>query len=212
MYDHSFKKYGKVSPCQYSHNDSNTYTGLDFIKTNELTWAPWGYAYRREFLLVNNLQFEENVQFEDVDFVMRCLVKARSIKFAPIVVVNYAVNKDSTTNFGHDTPEKISHMFRLDKRVMDVATNTDKIDAEAAKVIRRHGQFAYRVGSYRLIHLKAYRDKQNLINTYFKGHFRLADGFYLYFMSSFPRLMGRLIHIFSPILRNYMYHKISTKG
>lgn len=213
MFDHSFEKDGRVKSNQYAHNDSILYRGTTFLVKNEPTWAPWGYAYRREFLNDNSLRFVEHVQFEDVDFIFKCIAKSSKIFFSPLVTIHYSVHKDSQTNIGRDSVQKLDFMFQLSERVGAVASEIDEIDAR--NVVRRHSLFAYRDATYRLIYLRSLREKYTLIKKFCRGKFTCSDDFYLMFISYFPLLYTLILHFASPFLRwfvLYRKHKSTTSA
>lgn len=205
MFDHSVEKDGRVKPNQYAHNDSISYRGTDFLVKNESTWMPWGYAYRREFLNDNSLRFVEHVQFEDVDFVFKCIAKSSKIFFSPLVTIYYSIHKDSQSNIGCDSVQKLDFMFQLSERVGVVASEIDEIDAR--NVVRWHSLLAYRTPTYRLIYLGSLREKYTLIKKYCRGKFTRSDGFYLMFISYFPFLYTLILHLASPFLRWFVLYR-----
>lgn len=216
MCDFSFRKDGCERECQYPQNNDKILNGINFLKENELTWAPWGYYYRREFLLKHNLKFVENVQFEDADFVIRCILKASTIKFIPQSVILYTVNEDSQTNIGMDTIEKIDFFFNLAYRINQILETEHISDNYVRYIIKSHANFAYKIATYRLIYLRKYADKKELGYKYLKNKFLATDGKYLYFASEFTRTYLSIIHIASPFLRyairlRKLKRKYSTK-
>lgn len=206
MVDHYFHKGNQVTPNRYAHNSSHEYSGLEFIKHEELTWAPWGYLYRKDFLLEHQLRFAEHVRFEDADFVIRCISYAQSIYYLPVSLVHYTVNVDSTTNIGEDTADKLAQMFMHDGRIYEEYLRITTLDPEAGKVIKGHALFAYRIGSYRFIWLK-YRDICQLAHQYFQGKFTWEDGAYLGFVSKFPTLFAMLVSCAAPLSRLWVRYK-----
>jgi glycosyltransferase involved in cell wall biosynthesis len=206
MLDYSFHKGAKTIPRQYIKNTSKVYSGLDFIKNEELTWAPWGYFYRRNFLLENGLKFAEHVRLEDADFAIRCISHAKIIYFLPISLVHYSVTPSSTTNISNSSREVVNDLFLECCRMFDEYIRITAIDTEAGKIIKKHTLFSFKIDTYRFIWLK-YRDINSLTNKYFKDKFKNEDGLYLHFISSYPTLYSRIVSIASPILRMIVRHK-----
>lgn len=200
MFDHSLSKNGQLKPKQYSHNSPGIYSGLDFFKKNEFTWAPWGYLYRREFLLNNHLRFVEKVQFEDVDFVIDCIRHAKSICFIDFASILYTHNEDSQTNIGNDSFEKIDFMGQLMNRVRNLSHEIRKSDEDAAEIVRRHYIAGFKIMSYRLIWVN-FKDKRGIINKWLKGGFKDEDDRYLSLFSQWPTLSALLLQIAGPFLR-----------
>lgn len=201
MVDFEFYRHGVVEEAHYAHNHSRIVDGLTFLKENELTWAPWGYVYRRSFLIDRNIWFEENVQFEDVDYVIKCVAAAERVQYKLIELVSYSVTDTSQTGIGDESVDKLAQVYMLHSRVRDVYRQLFPIDEAAAAVVSNHYRFGYKVGSYRLIHLKRWRDKNFLVNCYFKGQFGRRDGWYLWLISTFPCLFVTAVHFAAPILR-----------
>ena len=143
MWNHTFHKYHKTNPNLYSANHDRLVDGMTFIIENEYTWAPWGYSYRREFLLENDLKFVECVQFEDTDFVSLCISKAKSIQYNPFSLIHYTVNADSQTNVGSESKQKLDYFFQLSNRTIEVAKEIKKQNIKAGNKVLNIGEFCY---------------------------------------------------------------------
>lgn len=57
----------------------------------------WGKLYRREFLIENNLFFVEGLIFEDIEYIPRCLLKAKRMMFMPAFLYFYRINVSEST-------------------------------------------------------------------------------------------------------------------
>lgn len=202
MHDFAFLKDRCHTDRQYPHNNDKILDGNSFLKENELTWAPWGYFYRRDFLLRNNLRFVEHVQFEDVDFVIKCILKATRIQFIPMSIILYTVHENSQTNIGRDTIDKVDFFFNLSRRVKNIPGEENVTDPAVRHIIRSHANFAYKIATYRLIYLHKFGEKKKITYKYLKQTFNADDGRYLSFISEYPVTFVVLIHIASPILRS----------
>lgn len=206
MTDHYFHNGRDSFDSRYSDNSDSVYSGLDFIKNEQLTWAPWGYIYRRDFLLENNLKFEEHVRFEDADFAIRCISYARRIFYCPVSLVHYSCYEDSQTGFGKDTREIIGQMMQHDHRIRKEYLRISQTDAEAGEVIRQQARGAFKIGMRRFIWLP-FKDKHYLTQNYIKGYFTREDGGYLWFASTYPLLYSAALSAVSPILRQIVKFK-----
>lgn len=200
MFDHSLTKDGETTKNRYGHNDNLVYTGLEFFKKNEFTWAPWGYIYRTKFLTDNNIRFVEKVQFEDVDWVVDCISHAHSIRFEHLSTVHYTHNEDSQTNIGNDSLQKVDFLGKQMNRVQKLALKIANIDLEASNIIKNHYLCGYKILTYRLIYLPL-SDKKRILNDWYKGRFNESDNQYLKRLSKNPMFMGWIIHLASPMLR-----------
>lgn len=83
---------------------NQTCTGWDYFNRTRLVPKDihfvciWQRLYRREFLLKNNLRFEESVRrAEDDLFTTMVMWYAKSVKVCPILVYNYLVRPNSIT-------------------------------------------------------------------------------------------------------------------
>ena len=116
--------------------DTHTMTGEEFLLTNPVSGAVWNYLYRRDHLLATGILFEENVFFEDTDFMMNYLVHAKAIRFLPLVVYYYWLsNPDQTTqNIDKDQVKMMDHIC-LWYRVYKVAIEEKSRNLAASNVI-----------------------------------------------------------------------------
>lgn len=59
----------------------------------------WMGIYKTD-LVKRTGEFEENVQYEDADWTLRCAYNAKRLQYKPIVIYNYMENEGSTTKLG----------------------------------------------------------------------------------------------------------------
>lgn len=207
MFDHSLKKDGKITKNQYPHNiERKIVNGLEFFKINEFTWAPWGYLYRRKFLIENNLKFVEKVQFEDVDFVIDCILHAKSICFDSFSSILYTHNEDSQTNIGNDTYEKIDFLAQLMDRVRKKALIIKDVDYDAFNIVRNHYLFGFKIVIKRLIYLN-YSDKKKIIYKWYKNSFNTENDNLLFLISKYPFSFCQALNLLSPLLKFIVKNK-----
>lgn len=106
-------------------------SGREFIQKYPIPWAPWCYLYRKNFLLTNNVKFEEGVRFEDVDYVMKCTLLARKMVFLPIDVYRHIHSGENTSYVGNDR-SRIEDLFRISIRMKNVALDFGSVEKDAA--------------------------------------------------------------------------------
>lgn len=213
MWDHTFHKYNRTTERQYASNHEKIVDGMTFILENEYTWAPWGYSYRREFLLENNLRFVECVQFEDADFISMCVSKAKSIRYNPFPLIHYTVNLDSQTAIGSDTMEKMDFLFQICHRFRDVAMDIKSRHVEAGHKVYSLSEVAYVIAIKRLIQFKSSTGRYEIIKKYVACQFNQSPIALLRYASRYPRVFTACLNLGSPFLRcivtlkrNYKIH------
>lgn len=133
---------GEIRRICNSSNSLHIMDGKSYIKTQQIPWVPWMYIYRREFLLNNNLLFEENVRFEDVDFIIKCTLKAQWIVHVPLVFYTYysEASCSQTSNVGNDKV-KIIDMLKTSERIRTIYENEP--DPGAAQVVLDQHSFGF---------------------------------------------------------------------
>ncbi len=211
MWDHTFHKYGQISECQYAHNHTRTVDGMTFILENEYTWAPWGYSYKREFLLENNLRFVECVQFEDADFISKCVSHAKSIKFNPFPIIHYTVNLDSQTAIGSDTMQKMDFLFQICNRMRDVAIEIGTRHEAAGKKVYGLSEISYVIAIKRLIQFRNSKGRHAIIKKYVAGQFNESPMALLRYASRYPHAFTACLNLGSPLLRGIVIAKRNYK-
>lgn len=77
-----------------SYKDTN---GKDYLMSDSMSFAVWLSCYNREFLMENNLLFEENVVYEDVDWRMKVCYFAQNVRCFDFCYYGYRQTEDSTT-------------------------------------------------------------------------------------------------------------------
>lgn len=126
-----------------SVNSTDLMSGEDFLCRQEVPWTPWHYLYRRQFLIDNGIEFEENVRFEDVDYVMKCTAKASRMKFVPVPAIVHSVSMTQQSSIGN-SPEKIIDLIKVSYRTGLVGKNEiEQGNEKAGEMIIRHHYFGY---------------------------------------------------------------------
>jgi len=130
----------------YHYKDRNTCAkmgGGEFLIRQEIPWSPWHYLYRRSFLTDNNFRFQDQVRFEDQDFVMRCTANARQMVFIPSPAIVHTVSSYQTTAVGNSF-EKIRDLIFMSHRTGKVALEEAmKGNADVSRAIMGHHNFGY---------------------------------------------------------------------
>ncbi len=211
MWDHTFHKYNQITEHQYEHNHVRAVDGMTFILENECTWAPWGYSYKREFLLANDLKFVECVQFEDADFVTKCVSYAKSIRFNPFSLIHYTVNLDSQTAIGSDTMQKMDFLFQISSRLRDVAFEIGTRHEAAGNKVYGFSEISYMIAIKRLIQFRDMKGRQALINKYIAGQFNNSPLSLLRYASRYPNAFTTCLNLGSPLLRRIVIAKMNNK-
>lgn len=79
--------------------DSTVYSGTDYlykaVKSDNAPMAAWLNAYRRAFLIENNLFFKYGILHEDEQFSPRCFLKANSVICTDILFYHYVIRSNS---------------------------------------------------------------------------------------------------------------------
>ena len=97
-------------------NVSQILTGPEYHITQICPQMPTEALFRKSLLTSNRLWFEENVRFEDLDFVIKATVLARNVLFVPNDVYYYIKHEGQTTDIGHDVC-KIRELYYLSNRM-----------------------------------------------------------------------------------------------
>lgn len=63
---------------------------------NKITWNVWNKIYKKDFILQYNLNFDENIYFEDVNFTIKAIHLSNSIVTVPETFYYYCVRGNST--------------------------------------------------------------------------------------------------------------------
>lgn len=59
--------------------------------------GPWRQIFKKQFLLGNQLQFVEGVQYEDTDYILKAFISARRVQHVSLKAYGYRLTMDSTT-------------------------------------------------------------------------------------------------------------------
>ena len=133
----------EVSCLSFRNNTTKPLSGEEYLSTCQVPWTPWLALYRRDYLIENKIKFVENVRFEDSDFVLKAVLLAKQVRYAPIVAYIYFINGQSTTNIGNDA-NKIEERLKSAIRLRNLALEYQQFYPSGANVILGHYQFKYK--------------------------------------------------------------------
>ena len=164
-FNHVIVKNGEVKECRSLSDSQEIMSGRDFIKRNSIPWAPWSCAYSRIYLEKNKFIFEENVLFEDADYVINCIRLAHRILYRNIFVYKYIANDFQTTKVGKNK-KTIIDIFKESERIKKLYIDEKNIDNDVAKIINSHYEYRYSSVFIRFWWLLSYKDRKELLMQY----------------------------------------------
>ena len=205
MYDMLKSKNGIDERMPYKGNHSNEVSGRDFFIQNEITYAVWLQAYRRDFLMGHKLFFQENIQFEDGDWSIEAVLQAAKVKYIPVMAYHYVINNSSTTSIKTAGNNIIDAMESVKR--MDILYRKYSSDNEIRQKLYGHRIIGAKACSYRLIHVRNFKKIYHLIKRYYKNRFKHSDGIYLFILSHFALSSAITIYFCSPLLRRMLLAK-----
>lgn len=208
-FDYILVKEGKEKEC-VAHSDSqDVMTGREFIQRNAIPWVPWMCTYRRRFLVENDLFFEENVLFEDADYVMNSIRHASRIKYASIIVYRYEIYETQTSQINADIC-KIRGLFELNRRIQLLAQDEEKYDINVAGIINGHYEFRYKNIILRYWWRLPYQDRKELLMHY--KPIQPCNDKLISFIGSYPTLFLMLSAAAKPFLPGLRFIYLKLKG
>lgn len=200
-------EYGNVTKDGYYkykyNNNFSLISGRQFLTSHEAPWGPWLYLYRTAFLQDNHFRFEENVRFEDIDFVMRCTANAKEITFIPSPAITHTESEYQTSAIGN-SPEKIIDFLKLIYRTGIVAQEEfDKGHRDSGQAILQHHLFGYKNQLKTYLWRLGYSDLYDSLTKY--PPLLCNNDMVLSFIANHPRLSTILLKGATPALRSVYY-------
>ena len=90
---------GEASPVRRRPMTGSPVNGKEYLlqhyKTRSLSVEAWLYAYRRDFLHKNHLQFKEEILHEDVEFTPRAMLQAEQVLELDQPLYHYIIRENS---------------------------------------------------------------------------------------------------------------------
>lgn len=151
----------------YTHNSSIKMKGTEFISTQKVPWTPWMYAYRRQFLIEQNIRSRENVSFDDTDYVLRCTVRAMAMKYEPICLYKYSVDcrPGQSVKVGNNI-RKIEQLFMTCKAIQEEVVLYISQDKVVASALLGHYSYAYGMNILRYFWRISFSERKRLLKDY----------------------------------------------
>ena len=184
-------------------------SGGEFIQRYPIPWGPVFYAYKRKFLLNNNIYFVEGVRFEDTDYVIKCTLYANNIAFLPLEVMTRVVNYGSTTTVGNDIV-KITDLFKLSLRMRILAESFMQSDRSAAMAAMNHHIYNFHSLLVRYLWRIPYKDIVEILDKYppyTNSYDKLIN-----FTRKHPRVYAALAQVARPFLLAAVWLRNNLKG
>lgn len=171
--------------------------GKTFMVSYRIPWTAWTAIYRREFLLENNIDFAENVWFEDVDFTIKCIVTAKKVLFTTNEVLDHIIWKGQTVKQKYDRG-KVEDLFKLSCRVKKIAEEELKCNIQCGKAILAHHFFMHKMNIMRYLWRVSYMDMIVILKNY--PVYMPTDSFLLGFSTKNPKFFSFLLQCSKPII------------
>lgn len=172
-------------------------SGFEFIKRFPIPWTPWCYAYKRDFLLRHKILFEENVRFEDVDYVIKSTLLADRIVFVPLETYCHIDSGENTSVVGNDK-ERIEDLFKISVRIKNVSLNFMTIDKSAASAAMGHHVFHYHSLLVSYLWRLSYDEIVGILIKY--PPYKNSNDQLIIFASKFPIIYAITAQIVRPVL------------
>ncbi len=96
-----------VKNHKYIHNSSEIMSGREFMEKNSISWNPWVYLFRKDFLKENSILFKENMGFVDTEFCLKNLFFAKKVSYTPIFFYTWVWHSNSMSH-GRWSEKKIA--------------------------------------------------------------------------------------------------------
>lgn len=168
MYDHERRNEetgNLISSMYYSKNPQNEMSGECYLKKAEIPWEPWLTAYKKSFLIEHNIRFAENVRFEDTDYVLKCCLLAKSVRYIPLNIVVYAHRTGSTVQIGNNF-QKIKENFMTGERICETINRYHTTHVKGCDCLLNHYTFLYDSLVKRTLWRLKYKEIKEILKTY----------------------------------------------
>lgn len=203
----------ETSKLQHNFPFTDVMPGDLFIEKNSIPFAPWKYIINRQYIITNNIFFEENERIEDVDWCYKLVHNAQNVQYQPILLIFYIKSDISTTMTAYKTPETIFSTMRMGLRLNKLIETEFRSSSDAVKEnLFRTSILFYKIGlrDYFLCNCDI-SQKVKVINDTLQHPLHLTTK--LIFIKKHPYLIAYLSNIIAPICkcllniyRKYKYH------
>ncbi len=189
---------------------SNIVDGRTFMLTNGCPWGPCRYIFKRSLMLENEVFFEENVCCEDVDWVHRLTLFAKTIQYMPILLSHVVINEQSTTATEHLKLKSVSEKFFAGWRMYQLGQSYShdievkkRFDAIAITYFKQGVRYFSAIGG-------AIKNKKKIIERYIP--LELSLSLPLRLVRTFPTLYSIITNISAPLMKTAIGLKRKYKG
>ena len=123
--------------------------------------GPWRQLYDKSFLELNNIRYEENIQYEDTDFVLKAFLIAQKVQYTNVCAYYYRCNSESITH-SSISPLKLAWMVNQMMRCGQLVSYAQTVRAK----IRIEEMVRFTLSSLRK-HVKAfnYAERREYVNN-----------------------------------------------
>ena len=176
---------------------SSILQGTDFFLKYPIPYTPWCYAYKKAFLMQHQIQFEEKVRFEDVDYAIKSTLNAEYMTFIPIDVYQHIESGDNTSFVGNNR-NLVEDLFKISIRIKKVSEDILPIQEKAGVAAMHHHIFHYHWLLSKILWRLSYCEIIDLLGRYIpyeKSNNRLID-----FTLKHPRVYAALAQVARPFL------------
>ncbi len=120
----TYRKSMRRFPVEENCKDGRQYL-LEHYKACNMNVEACLYAYRRQFLLDNDLWFKEGILHEDVEFTPRALLKCKKVVEIPDELYHYMI-RDNSISTQKDKSKNIQDLFQTLRELDILAEQQDK--------------------------------------------------------------------------------------
>ncbi len=96
--------------------------GIYYMTNRKFNYSVWHYLFKRSIVCDNNIYFVDKSTAEDLGYTSQVLLKAKKVKYVPIVAYDYIYREGSIT--------KSKNKDKIIKRIKDVICESEKVDSE----------------------------------------------------------------------------------
>lgn len=177
------------------HHFSNhsVLSGRNFLLENGYPFAPWKFLFRKKLMLDNQCFFEEYVQAEDIDWVYRMGLLAKTMQYQPILLVHYVLVSNSLSG-ANANERNLKDTMYCGKRLLKLALSYKEIDNDAYRAILNVAYLYYKEGIKIMCMLTlSVKNKTSIIRS-----IECREGF-LHYITQYPVIFSALTNVLKPL-------------
>lgn len=163
MFDYNDCVNGRLdTSLKFGNNTSEVFSGKEFLERQSISWTPWSYAIKKQFLREQKLKFCGGVLYEDVDFALGIIARSSSAKYIPLPLVRYTIRTGQTSKIG-DSPVRVDYLFQLTERLNVLAS---QFSDSRKRIIQQQADFQLKQLVTRYLWRLKYKDIRILLSRY----------------------------------------------